>query len=52
MKKKKKKQKKMWELHRHFKKWTPEEEDLLREIDEINCPVSFVVMAKMSQLRL
>jgi hypothetical protein len=28
----KKKQKKMWELHRHFKKWTPEEEDLLKQL--------------------
>lgn len=28
----KKKQKKTWELHRHFKKWTPEEEDLLKQL--------------------
>ncbi len=30
--KKKKKQKKTWELHRHGKKWTSEEEDLLKNL--------------------
>lgn len=29
---KKKKEKKTWELHRHHKRWTPEEEDLLKRL--------------------
>lgn len=32
MKKKKTKQKKTWELHRQWQKWTPEEDDLLKQL--------------------